>query len=570
MRSSKRSLWTMALVAALLVVTGSAPVGAIPWLKSVDHREPWELALDLAKRNREPVMAFIYDESRQLTQMMDNLTLADEAVNEAAKRFLCVRVDVFRFENGPFLDRYGVRRTEVQRNEQVEVGRGQAYPVTLFISPSGAVEHMVYGFVPVDAFLKIMDQSAEIIELREKLEDAPEDARTLARLGGLYVELQRYPAGREALEKALELDAEHALGVAETGLLDLAVAVMADEDHSRVIELLSTHIATFPESELRCKAHFLLGGAMLAAAETTQFEADQLAATDETGAVAARQNAQLQRRQALEAWQWFSGDEDSPGPCAESEWAAYSLGTLEQLRMEIAFREAENLAAAGDPDDGINALREFIKEFRSSEIEGAAGRVYNAEFLIGKRLMASEEWAGAADHWRSFINRYPPKPTGTRVAEPEFADTCEAMFLLGECLLRLGRDEQAVNQWRVLGSDNQKNPCLGTPWVARGAVEADFLTGERFMTAEKWAEAANHWTGFLDRYVPEPTENAPAPRESERACQARFLLGECLLKLGRTDEARKAWQALAAESEQNACRATSWPVEAARALEANK
>ncbi len=466
-----------AALAILFVAIASVPAHAVNWLQSTDNREPWELALDLAKRNREPIMAFIqvenperWRQAAQLTQMMDDLTFANESVSQAAKEFLCVRVDVFYPENGPFLDRYGLRRTQLEATEDIEVGRGHAYPVTLFISPSGNAEHMVYGFLMADAFLKVMGEAKQVIQLREQLDEQPDDAKALARLGELYVELQRYSSGREVLERALQLDADNALGIGETALLDLGVAVMADEDYSRAIELLTTHIGTFPNSELRCKARFLLGGAMLAAAETIQERAEELDATDRAGATAAREEAQLQRRQALEAWQWFEGDEEHPGPCPDSEWERYSLGALDRLRVEVAFRDAENAATVSGPKAGISALRTFIEEFRESKVEGAAGRVYDAEFLIGKSLMASEEWVKAADQWRGLIDRYPPQPTGSQVAEPEFADTCEAMFLLGECLVRLGKQQQALKQWEALASKELTNPCRPTVWPAKAAA----------------------------------------------------------------------------------------------------
>jgi tetratricopeptide (TPR) repeat protein len=463
-------------LSVLFMVIASVSAHAVNWLQSTDNREPWELALDLAKRNREPIMAFVHVENperwrqaAQLTQMMDDLTFANEAVSEAAKEFLCVRVDVFYPENGPFLDRYGLRRTQVEATEDIEVGRGHAYPVTLFVSPAGNAEHMVYGFLMADAFLKVMGEAKQVIQLREQLDEKPDDAKALAKLGELYVELQRYGRGREVLEKAIQLDADSALGIGETALLDLGVAVMADENYSRAIELLTTHIGTFPNSELRCKARFLLGGAMLAAAETTQQRAEELGSADGAGAAAAREEAQLQRRQALEAWQWFEGDEEHPGPCPDSEWERYSLGALERLRVEIAFRDAENVAAT-DPKAGISALRTFIEKSRESKVEGAAGRVYDAEFLIGRSFMASEQWANAADHWRGLVDRYPPQPSGSQVAEPEFADTCEAMFLLGECLVRLGKQQQALKQWEALASEELTNPCRPTVWPAKATT----------------------------------------------------------------------------------------------------
>jgi TolA-binding protein len=447
---------------------GTGLAHAVNWLKATDNRQPWELALDLAKRSREPVMAFVHVEGLQLTDTMDNLTFADEAVTAATKAFLCVRVEVFEPESGPFLDRYNLRRVNAEPGEELTVRGGHAYPVTVFISPSGAAEHMVYGFLMADAFVKVTEQAAEVIKLRGKLEDNPDDAPALGRLGGLYVELQRYGAGRDVLQKAIALDPDNAAGVREGALLDLALTVMAAEEYPLAVELLTSHAAQFPESDSRCKAQFLLGGALLAGAEATQLQIEQLPPGD--AAAAARERAQTSRQKAAEAWKWFEAEEGQEAPCPDTEWSRYSLGALGALRMEIDFRVAENIGEGGKPREAVQAVREFIKQYRGNEeIEGVAGRIYDAELLLGKYLMAAGQFAEAANHWRGFIDRYPPKVIDDRLARPEFADTCEASFLLGECLLKLGKREQALKQWRTLASEDKKNPCRPTRWPADAA-----------------------------------------------------------------------------------------------------
>ena len=96
-----------ALVVSLLGV-GPGQAAAIRWLQATDDREPWELALDLAQKDREPVMAFVYIGNSQLAQMMDDRTFRDKAVCDAARKFECVRVDALRPENRPLVDKLGL------------------------------------------------------------------------------------------------------------------------------------------------------------------------------------------------------------------------------------------------------------------------------------------------------------------------------------------------------------------------------------------------------------------------------------------------------------------------------
>jgi tetratricopeptide (TPR) repeat protein len=412
------------LLASLLLGSGVGHA-AVRWLQSNDNREPWQLALELAQRNRQPIMAFVFIQNRQLTDLMDAQTFADAAVSEAAnKSFQCVRVDAMRAENRPILQRYRVGRTQVEPVEGAEV-RGQALPVTIFIGPSGEAEHMVYGFVIPDDFVVLLQQALEVIQLREKLGTEEKDAAALARLGSLYVELQRYDVGRQALEKALKLDRDNKLGFGAPARLDLALALVSTRDFDGAIALISETIALFPESELKCKAHYMLGAVLLGDADRSETRAEELARQkDEAGAAQARERALLSRRQAEEAWRWFEAPgPNRKGPCDGTEWAGYALGALAELRAELDFAAADSAA---------------------------------------KALVGAGKFLEAADAYRAFEAKHP----GTNRA-------CEAAYQIGDCLLRAGKRDDALKQWRSLTTVNQddpkQNPCSRTPWRRQAA-----------------------------------------------------------------------------------------------------
>jgi TolA-binding protein len=478
----------LVVFAAALTLAACPGVGhaAVRWLQAADDRQPWEFALDLAKRNRQPIMAFVYTANSPVTEIMQDQTFTSKQVSGLAPKFQCVLVDAGRPENRPFLARFGLGSVEA-RAEGAMV-EGHSFPVTVFISPDGVAEHMVYGGVIAEDLATVMTAVLGVMAEREALAKQPEDAGALARLGGRYVELQRYEAAREVLEQALKLDPEAKKGT-EAARLDLAIALLAPQqrDCDRAIGLITEYIGLYPEGELSCKAHYLLGGALLGAAEAHQDKADELAAQDkQTEAAQERQQAQLGRRQAEEAWRWFEATKERKAPCEGTEWSTASLGALDELRTEIGYHGAEEVALSGAPKEAVKALRQFIADTEKAKAERdkhlPAGvkpspeslRVQEAWYLIGKELMEDKDYAQAAEHWRKFLDRYPvePRPSATAKADPE--SSCDAAFLLGECLYRTGKRNDAMAIWKELSDTSAgRNPCAYTPAFGKstGAVE---------------------------------------------------------------------------------------------------
>jgi len=426
-----------ALISASLLLAAGAAQAKPNWLMATDAREPWRVALDRAERVREPIMAFVCVENQQLTLAMEGRTFDDLDVDEALEDFLCVRVDAVDTRNQPFLNAYDVGRKDVGLEVQPghedrliveDPGRAQTYPITLFLNPDGGLEHMLYGFVIPEDFLHVLEQVKSIMGLHERLRAKADDAPALAELGGLYVGLQRYPAGREALEKALALDADGKLGLGETALLDLAVAYVSEGKAGEAVELIFRHLGAYADSELRCKARFLLGGALLASVEPDRLAVEELVAQGKgEEAAAARARLLDGRRQAEEAWSWFEG-EKGKAPCEDTEWASYSLGALAELRAETAYAdlsaEVDALVAEGKVDAAVQRLRAF----GTDEKQGHRGTDRG----------------------------------------------CEALFHAGEILLKAGKRQEALAQWRTLADpDPAENPCAQTLWrgQAVGALQ---------------------------------------------------------------------------------------------------
>jgi tetratricopeptide (TPR) repeat protein len=518
-------------------VTGAAARANIKWLLAADAREPWQAALDRAQRTREPIMAFVYVENQQLTVMMDGRTFGNLGVEKAVRDFLCVRVNALDARNRTFLDNYGVGRRDIEVNVtpipdptapkpkdsqpeyEVAQGRNFAYPVTLFISPDGALEHMVYGFVIADDFVHILEQVKEVMRLREGLRGKPDDASALAQLGGVYVDLQRYAAGKEALEKALALDPEDKLKLGETAWLDLGLVYMA-EGGEKAGEMIQRQIEAYPDSKLHCKAQFLLGGARLASVEPDRLAVEELRAQGKMKEAAqAQERLTAGRQKAEEAWSWFEG-EAGKAPCADTEWSEYALGGLGELRAEMAY--------------GVVA----------DEVEG----------LVGEGKIEA-----AVERLRAFGTDREHGYEGTDRG-------CEALFHAGEILFRADKRAEALAQWKKLADPDPKaNPCAQSPWRGKAMAEVageenwDAVTKEtdRLVAEKKVEEAVQGLRAFASQYA-----------GTERACEARFRIGEVLFKAGQREEARLEWRRLAyPDPHVNPCAETPWPERAAKAAD---
>ncbi|HJN14472.1 MAG TPA: hypothetical protein QGH10_03220 [Armatimonadota bacterium] len=389
------------------------------WLPGQPARQSWEVALNRAERTREPIMAFCFEDGRQLTMMMDAQSFADPEVGKTSEDFLCVRMDVLAIESRPFLDMYDVgrKRTIADGEDGPHVIRHQTFPVTLFLTPDGGLAHIVYGYVIPSDLVTIMSEAMEIVDLLGKLGEDPKDVPSLMRLGQMYVELQRYAAGREALELARGLDTDGTHRAAELALLDLALTYMAAEDAATATALITQHAEAFPNSELRCKAQYLMGGARLTAAHQAEQLADTLADDgDAEGADVARRRAGTNRKEAIDAWAWFEG-EHAKCPTDENDWELFSLSALFELRARDAYAplepRIEALMEAKDYSGAISELRGFValKEYKGTEAS------CGADYLIGECLMLAGKREQALAQWRNIMNRKPAE-SAEKVGDP--------------------------------------------------------------------------------------------------------------------------------------------------------
>jgi len=520
----------VALVVTSLVQLVGAPAHAkVNWLFGADAREPWRAALDRTPQTREPIMAFVCIEHQQLTVLMEQQTFGRIDVDKALRDFLCVRVNALDGVNQPFLDAYGVGRKAVDLQvepgqEKLRVdgpGRTQTYPVTLFINPDGELEHMVYGYAAPDDFVRVLEQVKSIMLAHEALRANANDARALAQLGGLYVELQRYAAGQQALTKALDLDKDDTLGVGETALLDLCIAHLAHEQGEEALQAVSRHIGAYPNSKLRCKAQFLLGGALLASVEPDRLAEESLRAEGKAAEAAAAAKRLLDgRMQAEEAWAWFVGPKGQ-APCEGTEWADYSLGALRELRAEIAHAPVA---------DEVEAL---LKEGKA---EAAAERL--------RAFTQDEKYAGTDRG-------------------------CEAAFRIGRVLMKAGKRAEALAQWKRLADPDPKaNLCAASPWHDRAVLEAAAEEAwpahvkdvDKLVSDKKADEAVEKLRAFAEHY-----------EGTERAGESLFRAGEILLKAGKQEEALREWRRLADKDPvTNLYVETAWFGRAEEAVKANQ
>jgi hypothetical protein len=75
--------------------------------------------------------------------------------------------------------------------------------------------------------------------------------------------------------------------------------------------------------------------------------------------------------------------------------------------------------------------------------------------------------------------------------------------------------------------------------------EVRFKLGHTMQAAENWSQAVQDYRAYLVEFDPTWEKDRPPAEEAGTRClQVRFALGECLLKRGKREEARRAWQDL--------------------------
>ncbi|NSW55255.1 MAG: DUF255 domain-containing protein [Armatimonadetes bacterium] len=228
------------LAAVLLLLSVSAARGAdVKWYTRVEDAQA------AAAQSGKPVYLFIFAPSQKACQLMRTQTLSSPTIAAfLSANFECCAVDSVLTVNKAIIDRYA---WSVSKAEGGQVRFG-SMPAHVFTNAKGDPYFTFWGYTPPEGFIVKLGQAKQIVEAKRAIDANPNDARAMADLGHVLLEVEDYEDGRKHLNRAKELDPQNKVGALEDATLDLVILAIVD-DPVKAERELARFMKDYPDSD---------------------------------------------------------------------------------------------------------------------------------------------------------------------------------------------------------------------------------------------------------------------------------------------------------------------------------
>jgi len=239
MKRNRKLMIRTGLIFGVLMIAGvvkRASSADLPdgWLQD------WDKALAQAKTDQKPILAVFSASWCPPCQMMVHDVYPQQSVKDFLKKYTAVYVDV-------------------DKNEKV-AGEFKIGPIPTYIvaSVEGKEEDRFEGARPAKDFVERIGAKAKEKELTDKIEKSPKDAQLYKDLGKLDMVLENTDEAVKNFEKAVELDPQDKVGVADDLFL-VKTMPRSQDDLEKSAKLLAEFETKFPKSDLFDQVLFLRG-----------------------------------------------------------------------------------------------------------------------------------------------------------------------------------------------------------------------------------------------------------------------------------------------------------------------
>ena len=265
-RHHRRPMWNLL---AMLAGVGcyAMAVSAVVAEPNV-WRENWEPAFSSAQQGGKPIYVYIWERHHMAPEdwaklreydpsdRMNRLTLVKEQVKDMLRGYALCALAVHDPRNRDFIDKH-VPGLLPEAHEDRAVHSSYRLPFHLFFDSSGQKVFQVYGYIPEQWFVQIIEAVNLLVTVPESADAPLIQARACARLGHLCLELKLYEEAKSSLNQALELDAENRAGVRADAELDLTIMTIPDEP-AQAYRALESYLNTYPNSQRRIEVNYFV------------------------------------------------------------------------------------------------------------------------------------------------------------------------------------------------------------------------------------------------------------------------------------------------------------------------
>jgi len=303
----------------LMVLLGAGPTG--PVLAAVTGStnlwyENWEEASAQAQKSGKPVYVYVWEYPRMSPDdwarvreynpcyQMSQLTLTNQQVKQMLRDYVPCALEVHAPPSRQFIHKHAPALLPDADEEQAGFSTYRL-PFHLFFDSSGKKVFQVYGYIPAQWFVQILEAVQLLIKGQGTENDKLKQARAYARLGHVCLELELYEEAKKHLERTLELDPDNKTGAKADAELDLTIISIPDTP-AKACRALQSYLDDHPNSARRTEVRYFLAVA--------QYLADN-------------------RSDAIRILEQIA-DIRGPGSEPERRWIEYAAILLQQLQAQ--------------------------------------------------------------------------------------------------------------------------------------------------------------------------------------------------------------------------------------------
>jgi len=303
------------LLAMVLVGAGSTgPVLAAVTGQTNLWYENWEKASAQAQQSSKPIYVYVWEYPQMSREdwarvkqdnpcyRMSQSTLANKQVKQMLRDYVLCGLEVHFPPNRQFLHEHASGLLPDADEEQAGFS-AYRLPFHLFFDSSGKKAFQIYGYIPPQWFVQVLEAVQLLIKGQGAENDKLKQARAYARLGHICLELELYEEAKKHLERTVKLDPDNKTGARADAELDLTIISIPDAPAKAGREL-EDYLDDNPDSARRTEARYFLAVA-------------QYLADNRSGAI--QMLEQIERIQ-------------EPASEQEKRWIEYAVILLAQLR----------------------------------------------------------------------------------------------------------------------------------------------------------------------------------------------------------------------------------------------
>jgi len=251
-----------------MIVAWAGPTG-MALAASTDQtnlwHEDWEKASAQATETGKPIYVYVWEYPRVTSDVwarakehnpcyqMSQSTLANEQVGRMLRDYVLCALELHLPPNRQFIHDHVPGLLPDADEEQAGFSTYRL-PFHLFLDSSGTQVFDIYGYIPPQWFVQILEAVQTLIKGQDAESGQLEQARAYARLGHICLELELYEEAKKHLEHSIELDPDNKAGAKADAELDLAIISIPDapaQARRKLESYLEEHPSSARGSEVR-------------------------------------------------------------------------------------------------------------------------------------------------------------------------------------------------------------------------------------------------------------------------------------------------------------------------------